>query len=59
MSMTTGFDAYDRQIDSDVDFSPETLFHIVTTDDGSLGLHPTSTPFSTGNTATRLVCRMD
>ncbi len=34
MTMTTGFDTYDRQIDSDVDFSPETLFHIVTTDDG-------------------------
>lgn len=34
MTMTTGFDSYDRQIDSDVDFSPETLFHIITTDDG-------------------------
>jgi outer membrane receptor protein involved in Fe transport len=33
-TMTTGFDTYDRQIDSDVDFSPETLFHIKTTDDG-------------------------
>jgi len=31
---TTGYDNYDRQIDLDLDFSPETLFQILTDDDG-------------------------
>lgn len=31
---TSGFDTYDRKIDLDLDFSPETLFHILTKDEG-------------------------
>ncbi|MDJ0851106.1 MAG: TonB-dependent receptor [Myxococcota bacterium] len=30
----SGYDSYDRLIDTDLDFSPETLFHIRTDDDG-------------------------
>jgi len=30
----TSFDTYDRLIDIDLDFSPETLFHIITDDEG-------------------------
>jgi len=34
VTTVTAFDYYDRSIDNDADFSPETLFHIKTTDDG-------------------------
>jgi iron complex outermembrane receptor protein len=34
LTSITGFDAYDRFIDIDLDFSPQTLFHITTEDDG-------------------------
>jgi len=34
LTTTTGYDAYDRKIDIDLDFSPETLFQILTKDDG-------------------------
>jgi len=34
LTTTTGYDAYDRKIDIDLDFSPQTLFHILTKDDG-------------------------
>jgi outer membrane receptor protein involved in Fe transport len=38
LTTTTGYDTYDRLIDIDLDFSPETLFHI-TTDDESWQLY--------------------
>ena len=34
LTSVTGFDAYERTIDIDLDFSPETLFQILTEDDG-------------------------
>jgi outer membrane receptor protein involved in Fe transport len=34
LTSVTGFDAYDRVIDLDLDFSPEILFEIVTDDEG-------------------------
>jgi outer membrane receptor protein involved in Fe transport len=34
LTSITGYDTYDRLIDIDLDFSPETLFQIVTDDDG-------------------------
>jgi len=34
LTSTTGYDTYNRYIDQDLDFSPETLFHIETVDDG-------------------------
>jgi outer membrane receptor protein involved in Fe transport len=34
LTSVTGYDAYDRLIGIDLDFSPETLFHILTDDDG-------------------------
>ena len=34
LTTITGYDTYDREIDIDLDFSPETLFQIVTEDDG-------------------------
>jgi outer membrane receptor protein involved in Fe transport len=34
LTTISGYDHYDREIDLDLDFSPETLFQIVTTDDG-------------------------
>ena len=34
LNAVTGYDAYDRKFDTDLDFSPETLFHITTDDDG-------------------------
>jgi outer membrane receptor protein involved in Fe transport len=34
LTTNTGYDAYDRLIDIDLDFSPETLFQIVTDDEG-------------------------
>ena len=34
LTTVTGYDAYDRLIDIDLDFSPETLFHIETDDEG-------------------------
>jgi len=34
LTSTSGFDSYDRFIDTDLDFSPQTLFQIETDDDG-------------------------
>jgi outer membrane receptor protein involved in Fe transport len=34
LNSITGFDGYDRLISNDLDFSPETLFHILTDDQG-------------------------
>jgi outer membrane receptor protein involved in Fe transport len=34
LKSVTGYDTYDRMLDTDIDFSPETLFHIRTDDDG-------------------------
>jgi len=34
ITSVTGYDTYDRAIDIDLDFSPQTLFHILTDDDG-------------------------
>jgi outer membrane receptor protein involved in Fe transport len=34
LTSVTGYDTYDRIIDIDLDFSPETLFQIITDDDG-------------------------
>jgi outer membrane receptor protein involved in Fe transport len=34
LSSVTGYDTYDRYIQLDLDFSPETLFHITTNDEG-------------------------
>ncbi len=34
ISSVSGYDTYDRFIDLDLDFSPQTLFHIQTVDDG-------------------------
>jgi outer membrane receptor protein involved in Fe transport len=34
LTSVTGYDRYDRVIDSDLDFSPDTLFHILTDDEG-------------------------
>jgi outer membrane receptor protein involved in Fe transport len=34
LTSVTGYDTYDRLIDIDLDFSPETLFQIITDDDG-------------------------
>jgi outer membrane receptor protein involved in Fe transport len=34
LTTTTGYDVYDRKIDIDLDFSPQTLFHILTKDHG-------------------------
>lgn len=34
LTTISGFDTYDRKIDLDLDFSPETLFQIVTDDEG-------------------------
>jgi outer membrane receptor protein involved in Fe transport len=34
LTSTTSYDTYNRYIDQDLDFSPETLFHIETVDDG-------------------------
>jgi iron complex outermembrane receptor protein len=34
LSTVTGYDRYDRKVDIDLDFSPSTLFHILTRDHG-------------------------
>jgi outer membrane receptor protein involved in Fe transport len=34
LTSTTGFDTYDRFVDTDLDYSPQTLFHITLDDDG-------------------------
>jgi outer membrane receptor protein involved in Fe transport len=34
LNSVTAYDTYDRLIDLDLDFSPETLFHVLTDDDG-------------------------
>jgi iron complex outermembrane receptor protein len=38
LTSISGYDAYDRLIDIDLDFSPETLFQIVTDDEGWQGV---------------------